>query len=506
MSITDFDVTMVWAVVFIVVTPLVVIGSGELEGRLRYRDSALTPVVSTLRLWVLPLVATWLVAGAILGFDSVIARLIGSGALVAIGADLIALVRVFIDVLQSRAASGARRQVPRLLLAVPRLLVILVVAWVLVAGVWDVDLSSLLTTLGVTSLIVSVALQDTISGIASGLLLMLDRPFQTGDWISAEGIEGKVVDVNWRSTRIQNRDLDIVVVPNGALAGATITNYDEPARLHRIVVDLQVAFTNPPTLAKDMILDAARSVPGVLNEPAPIVRVTQVDDPLMGYAIHMWVDDFSIAPRVESDFRSLVWYMSHRHDVPLPSPAYDLYNYDGLVASASGAPDRAEIRRRLQVSSLFDALSDDELDRLSAMSTAERFEADEFVSGTQDGDPVLYTLWTGTARLEAVMRDGSIHTIATLAPGDIFGLVQPTEDGESVPRVVADTDCEVVSTDLSAAGPLIARNLSLVDALNQITATRTRRLERLTSVSSHPTKSDASPVESDDSDEDAGES
>lgn len=501
MTASQLDATLMWVVAFTVLTPLVVIGSGELEGRLRYRDSRFVPAVSTLRLWVLPLVATWLVAGAVLGFDTVIVRLIGSAALVAIAADIIAVVRVLIDAVRARSASGARRQLPGLLLAVPRLLVILVAAWVLVVGVWDFDLSSLFAALGVTSLILSVALQDTLSSIASGFTLMLDRPFQPGDWIDAEGIQGTVVDVNWRSTRIETRNLDIVVVPNGTLAGAIITNYDEPARLHRVVVELQVAFVNPPTLAKDMILDAARSVPGVLGDPTPTVHVTQVDDPLMGYEVRMWVNDFSIAPRVQSDFRSLVWYMSHRHDVPLPSPAYDLYNYDGVEASASGIPDRAEIRRRLLASDLFDALDDDELDRLSALSKPDRFEADESVAGIDAGDRFLYTLWTGRAHLEAVRNDGSVHTIASLAPGDVFGLVQPAEDGTFVPRVVADTDCEVVSTDLSVAGPLIARNPGLVEALNQIMTTRTRRIERLASDSHLAAAIDTGATASDDSGE-----
>lgn len=499
---SDVDVTMLWVLLFIVVTPLIVIGSGELEGRLRYRDSPLVPVVSTLRLWVLPLVATWLVTGAIVGFDSFLARLLASAALLAVGADLVALVRVVIDALQSRAESGARRQMPRLLLAVPRLLVILAVAWVLVAGVWDFDLSSLLTALGVTSLIISVALQDTLSGIASGFTLMLDRPFQPGDWIEAEGIEGRVVDINWRSTRIQTRNLDVVVVPNGTLAGAKITNFDEPARLHRVVADLQVAFSNPPTLAKDMIIDAARSVPGVLSDPPPTVKVTQVDDPLMGYEVRMWIDDFSIEPRVKSDFRSLVWYMSHRHDVPLPSPAYDLYNYDGLEATVAGIPNRVEIRGRLQTSSVFEALGDDELDRLAAASQAERFRAGESVAAI-DGDPVLYTLWSGDAHLEVVRPNGSTHRIAALTSGDLFGLVQPSDDGKFQPRVVADTDCEVVSTDLTAAGPLIARNPALVEALNQITATRTRRIERLASAQDGLPMVDGEPREADEPDEEA---
>jgi small-conductance mechanosensitive channel/CRP-like cAMP-binding protein len=501
MTPSQLDATLMWVVVFTVVTPLVVIGSGELEGRLRYRDSRFVPVVSTLRLWVLPLTATWLVTGAILGFESLLARLVASAALVAVAADIIAVVRVLIDSVRAHSASGARRQVPGLLLAVPRLLVIIVAAWLLVVLVWDFDLSSLFAALGVTSLIISVALQDTLSSIASGFTLMLDRPFQPGDWIDAEGIEGRVVDVNWRSTRIETRNLDIVVVPNGTLASAIITNYDEPAKLHRIKVELQVAFANPPTLAKDMILDAARSVPGVLADPTPTVYVTQVDDPLMGYEVRMWVDDFSIAPRVRSDFRSLVWYMSHRHDVPLPSPAYDLYNYDGLEVSASAIPDRAEIRRRLQVSDLFDTLDDDELDRLSAMSKPDRFEVDESVAGIDLGDRVLYTLWTGRAHLEVVRSDGSVHTIAALAAGDVFGLVQPAEDGTFVPRVVADTDCEVISTDLSVAGPLIARNPGLVEALNQITTTRTRRIDRLASDSYRAAAIDTGHATSNDSGE-----
>jgi small-conductance mechanosensitive channel len=506
MNPSQLDATLLWVVVFVVVTPLVVIGSGELEGRLRYRDSRFVSAVSTLRLWVLPLVATWLVAGAILGFDSFIAHLLASAALIAVAADVIAVVRVLLNAVRERSASGARRQVPGLLLAVPRILVMVVAGWILVVSVWDFDLSSLFAALGVTSLIISVALQDTLSSIASGFTLMLDRPFQPGDWVDSGGVQGKIVDVNWRSTRIQTRNLDIVVVPNGTLAGAMITNFDEPARLHRVVVELQVAFVNPPTLAKDMILDAARSVPGVLADPSPTVFVTQVDDPLMGYEVRMWVNDFSIAPRVQSDFRSLVWYMSHRHDVPLPSPAYDLYNYDGVEASISGIPDRAEIRRRLQESDLFGTLEDDELDRISALSKPDRFEVDESVSGIEVGDSVLYTLWTGRAHLEIVRNDGSVHAIASLASGDVFGMVQPAEDGTYVPRVVADTDCEVISTDLSVAGPVIARNPGLVDALNQIMTTRTRRIERLASDSLRVAAIDTDTGAPDDSDEEVNAS
>jgi CRP-like cAMP-binding protein len=94
-----------------------------------------------------------------------------------------------------------------------------------------------------------------------------------------------------------------------------------------------------------------------------------------------------------------------------------------------------------------------------------------------------------------VRPDGSRHTILKLTPGDVFGLVQPADDGTFVPHVVADTDCEVVGIDLSIAGPLIAGNPGLVEALNQIVSTRTRRIERSVSDRMDIPELDASPSE-----------
>ena len=72
-----------------------------------------------------------------------------------------------------------------------------------------------------------------MSGIASGFTLLADQPFSTGDWIESNDIEGRVIDVNWRATRIQDRNGDLVVIPNGQLATATIVNFDQPSRLHQ---------------------------------------------------------------------------------------------------------------------------------------------------------------------------------------------------------------------------------------------------------------------------------
>jgi small-conductance mechanosensitive channel/CRP-like cAMP-binding protein len=473
------DAGLLWAALLVIALPIVIIGAGELEERLRYRDSRFLPAVSILRTWILPLFAIWAVLSALLGTDAFITRVVGSALLLAITAAVLAVLRVIIDWVRERPKTGGRRQLPRLLLAVPRLLVILVAAWLLVVGVWDLDLSSLLTALGVTSLVVSVALQDTLSGIASGFLLMSDHPFQPGDWIQAGDVEGRVVDMNYRSSRIEDRDGDLVIIPNSQLATATIINYDEPTRRHRVEIEFQVAYVNPPTLAIAMILDAARSTPGVLEDPPPTVKVVQIDDPLMGYKAQLWIDDYTIAPRVKSDFSALIWYQSHRHEVPLPSPAYDLYISDAVEAAAAGQMDRAEIRRRLRRSSLLDQLGEDDLDRLAVATRPVRFARGEVIVDADAASRDLYVLWGGRARLVLDDADGSRRSIAELSEGDIFGLLSRSDEWDETPRVVAITDCEVLIIGAEAAGGVASRNPALAEALNQLMATRRRRVERM---------------------------
>jgi CRP-like cAMP-binding protein len=320
-------------------------------------------------------------------------------------------------------------------------------------------------------------LQDTLGGIASGFTLLADQPFQPGDWIRAEDVEGRVVDTNWRSTRIQTRNGDLVIVPNGKLAGATITNYDEPARLHRIVVPVQVAYVNSPTDAKEMLIAAARSTPGVLAEPAPNAVVVQIDDPLMGYEVHLWVDDYSIVPRVRSDFGSLVWYHSHRHGVPLPSPAQDLYLWDGERNAASGRRDRASILSGLRRSPLLDQLDDDELDQLAGGATPARFARGETILAHGSDDLVLVE--HGSSHLELHLDATTSESVLDLTGGDLVSALDDSDTQGHELTLTARTDCDVLLLDTTTVGSVISRSPALNSALEQVRASRRRRVQRV---------------------------
>lgn len=469
-----------WALVVIVVIPIVVVAAAELDERIRQRRSPLRAAVQILRNWTVPAVAAWAILAGVLGLDAdnFLVRAAASVVVLGLGASILSAMRVTVAGLRERRRAADRQAPPQLLLALPRLLTVLVVGWVLLSRVWGVDLSGLLAALGVTSLVVSFALQDTLSGLASGMLLLSDRPFGTGDWIRAGDLEGVVVDINWRTSRIRDRNGDMHVVPNSELAGSSVLNYSSPDVLHRVVVSLQVAYVNPPTLAKEMLLDAARGTPGVLADPAPNVRVVQIDDPLMGYEVDLWVDDYAIAPRVKSDFGSLVWYQSHRHDVPLPSPAQDLYLYDGPSAGLAGEPTLSDIRKSLQDTPLLAVLSEADLDRFARAGRPARYSVGETMIDSRRPSQDLLVIVEGSADLVLSDVDGRETLISEVSAPDTIGLLEAPASGGAV-LLRAVSDCEVITIEASVASEVGSRDIDLAAALNRTAELRRRRIDRL---------------------------
>ena len=464
-----------WAAVLVVVLPAVIIGAGELQERLRQRGSPLVGPVSTVRSWVLPLAALYALVVFLFKAspESFGVQIIATALLVSVTAAALQAFAYVTDRARERSKVPGARGVPALVLMLPRLLILLAAGWILFTAVWNVDVSGLFAALGVTSIVVSVALQDTLSGLASGFLLISDRPFSPGDWIEANDVEGRVLDMNWRSSRIQDRNGDLIVMPNSVLSGATIVNFSQPARLHRVKVDLQVAYSNPPTRAKEMLLAAARATEGVLEDPAPSVHVKVIDDPLMGYQARMWIDDYTIAPRVASDFGSLVWYLSHRMDVPLPSPAYDLFHHDPIQEATDAEITKEGLAERIRNAPLLSDLSESDIEQLAAAARAVRFSRGETILSGAETSPDRFVLWEGRARISSPDPLGGFVDIGD---GDVFGLTSQASRGQQPPRVVALADCEIVILGAEAVGAVTSRNPQLTKAFNRLTAARRQRL------------------------------
>jgi small-conductance mechanosensitive channel len=184
-----------------------------------------------------------------------------------------------------------------------------------VAGI---NVLPVLATSTVVTVVVGLALQDTLGNLISGLALHAEKPFELGDWILVDGIEGQVVYMGWRATRLRTFSSDMVALPNSVIARARLQNFYAPDKLCSRIVEQPVLLSAAPEAVEAAIGRAAARVARVRADPAPRVRLVQVTPLFQRYAVRFWIDDFQQHDDIESDFMKAMWHECREQGVALP--------------------------------------------------------------------------------------------------------------------------------------------------------------------------------------------
>lgn len=130
--------------------------------------------------------------------------------------------------------------------------IIIALAIAVIAGEWGYDINGFIAGLGLGGLAVALAAKDAIANIFGGILILIDKPFTVGDWVSTPEIEGMVEEVTFRSTRIRTFDQALVTVPNQILANRAITNWSRMGK-RRVSFTLRVAHSTPEDKLKKCV-------------------------------------------------------------------------------------------------------------------------------------------------------------------------------------------------------------------------------------------------------------
>jgi small-conductance mechanosensitive channel len=242
--------------------------------------------------------------GAALGGLTTLARGLGGPAalvpalgLVALVAWLVATLRVGrVLVFTWLFANSAREGVPALLVDLFTLGASLLAAGALVHAVFLVEVASLLATSAVVSVVLGLALQDTLGHLFAGISLQLDRPFRIGDWVEvragSERVSGQVLEVSWRATLLLALGEELVTIPNKTVAQGLVLNFSGRERPFIRSHTLRLPLDAPLPRAKALILQAARETPGVLAEPAPLALIIETTESWVTVKVLMFIEDF----------------------------------------------------------------------------------------------------------------------------------------------------------------------------------------------------------------------
>ncbi len=434
-----------WSVGIIFAIPLLIIVFNELIDRLQRRESQYVEIFIMVRDVVLPLMATLMVLRFVfvVSEQNMPTRILSTifWSVLTIG-----VFRVSRNIIGTGEyePNDWRSYVPHLFLRLPPYAIMGYIIFHIIQNVWALPVQEMATTLGIGSIVIAFALQDTLSNLVSGLLLVVNSPFKTGEWIHVGDVEGKVVAVNWRYTSLETWNGDLIVIPNGTIAGESIENHSRPRGRTSITQAIEFAATNPPNLIKQMLVQTMQETPGILNDPKPNVVVTNIGDPMMGYEVEFWIEDFGDKPDIHDNFMTRVWYAIQRYNIAAANTAFDLYTFDGATATAGQEVTTAVRADRLRSLAGFSILPDAIIQMLGDSSDYKRFALSETLIEMGAEEAGIYVLLTGQVQLSMVDEDGDVHFLETLLPGGFFGEAGLFGRPMSPVVAIAETDTEIL--------------------------------------------------------------
>ena len=244
------------------------------------------------------------------------------------------------------AAAGERRALGLGMTGLVRTAVrgaILAIGALVLLDALGVQITPLLTALGVGGLAVALALQDTLSNVFAGVHLLADKPIRVGDYVKiADTIEGYVVDVGWRSTRVRMLQNNVVIVPNKRVAESIVINYDMPERRMALLLPVSVSYASDPDEVERVLIDEARravgEVAGLVGEPPPMARLIpgfgaySLDFTLV-CQVASFVDQYAVQHELRK--RILRRLRAESIDIPFPVRTIEVRGSDGERAAGS---------------------------------------------------------------------------------------------------------------------------------------------------------------------------
>lgn len=370
---------------------------------------------------------------------------------------------------------GWTTRVPELFLDLLRVSLVAAGVALVFAGVWGRDLGAFFATLGVGSIVLGLALQDTLGNLMAGIALLFERPFSVGHWIKVGDTIGVVKEMNWRAVHLLPRSLDLVIVPNSVLAKERIQNFSRPTDLHGELVEVGFSYNDPPNKVKRVLTKVAESTRGVLREGL-VIRTLAFGDFAVTYQVRFFITDYDRLEEIREEFMTQIWYAVRRNGLSIPFPIRTIYKTEMPLAPVVDSVD--EVRKALKAIGILSPLSEEEMDSLARDAIIQEFASGERVVYQEDDGDALYIIRTGRAHVVLTDPSGTDNVIAELRAGDFFGEMALLTGELRTANVDAVEDLEVIVIYKNALEHILTNRPELVEAIASVVVARQSELKQ----------------------------
>ncbi len=322
------------------------------------------------------------------------------------------------------------------------------------------SITGLSISTGAVAALVAFAMQQTLGDLFSGIALSIEHPFKLGERIRlSDGSEGKVVDINWRATRLLAWDNSTLVVPNSDLAKQGFTNlhgFDHPyAPWYEVKIPAEV----DPRLARAILLEAALKCSKILKFPLPVVRLT--DATTVPYTYMIWVH----FPNYPSMFAGREQLFQEIH-----------YALKDVGAQVSPSINELHTRRAdtmqveppttilaLKMLDIAKSLSDKELEDVAEMSNHITIEAGTVIISEGEVAQFIDVIIHGVVETSVMTATGVPRVVDQLRSGQYFGLTSMLMDSPSFMQFSASTNVTLIRINIECLRKILVNRPDLHD-------------------------------------------
>ena len=212
---------------------------------------------------------------------------------------------------------------------------VIVIGFLVALTTLEINVGPLLAVIGAAGFVVAFALQDSLGNFASGILVLLFRPFDVGDMVVIGGVQGQVKSVNLLSVQISTPDNQMVIVPNNSVWGSSIINITGSAT-RRIDLIFGISYDDDIDKAQHIMEEIVSSHALVLKDPEPVVQVHELADSSVNFVCRPWVKT--------EDYWNVYWDVTRavkqrfdKEGISIPYPQQDVHHYNVAAATTAVA-------------------------------------------------------------------------------------------------------------------------------------------------------------------------
>ena len=362
---------------------------------------------------------------------------------------------------------------PALLRQIVALLVFGIAVAVLVRVILGVQLTGMIATSAVLSVVIGLALQDTLGNLFSGLALHLEKSVQVGDMVRSGEIYGTVEELSWRAIKLRTMEGNVLLIPNSIASRERLEVFSRPGRPIARTLKVGLEYELPPARAREALEAAGRDLPGIASFPEPTAYVKSFDDFSISYELRYWLEDYGRFLELDSQVRERVWYRLSRENIPIAFPLIRQWQWSaGQLTMPSR---RSAVEEAISNVDLFALLSDEARSRLSAGVRERRFAAGETVVREGDRGSSMFIVESGRLAVSAHGTVGQSQKLAVLEPGSAFGEISLLTGDPRTATVRALTEATLLEIDKATLSPILRENPSICGMLELTMQERRKR-------------------------------